>query len=478
MYVKTHLVRMFGVVLLLILLGTACTRAATPQPHIVIEPATPTPEVFQPLDPSPTATNNTLPLTCQITDLNVYVNRDWGYCFAYPVHYMPDEGRAAEGTISLYGPPLDDQPDPMRVSLEVTAQTVPAGSSLPALVNAYLLGLPQTDTPTLATSEASMLGGERAEKLEGVPGRLPSRLLMVLHENVLFTLRFQPSETEVASNELEALVQTVTGSFAYFPAALPALPASTVSWFEFDREISLTYPPILSPWMETKTVPKVPISDQILFAESHPAFAQFRFLGFHGGRGYDLPIMLYEPRVAQVMVFQTLDFSGFGDDNSQGFLGQLQALTDLLETGVDPARCAEPVVGEGALPFLPWVNSRQSFCAQPQIIEFSGGRGVRYLTHYSQGPDPVLDRVVFYTFQGLTNDGQFYVSAFFPVETGIFPKEPTTCSQCSDTGQDPFAEWMAVLRGQLVQLNARPEDAFAPSLTLLDDVIRSIRIAP
>src|SRR5690606_7370222 len=100
------------------------------------------------------------------------------------------------------------------------------------------------------------------------------------------------------------------------------------------------------------------------------------------------------------------------------------------------------------------------------------------LTHYSQGPDPVLDRLVFYTFQGLTSDGQFYVSAFFPVETGIFPREPAPCSQCGDPDQDPFVEWTAVLRGQLVQLNAQPEEAFAPSLTLLDDVIRSIRVAP
>jgi hypothetical protein len=474
MYLRNHVVRIFGVVLFL----AACTPAATTQPQALREPATPTPEVFQSLDPSPTVSNNTLPLTCQFTDLSVYVNQDWGYCFAYPTNYMLDESQAAEGRISLYGRPLGDPAEPIRVTLEVTVQTVPAGSSLPTLANSYRLAFLQADVSTPTVSTSSTLGGEPAETLESVPGRLPSRLLMALHDNMLYTLRFFPSETEETSNDLEALTQTVTGSFAYFPAAPPALPASTVSLFEFDREISLTFDPILSPWAEMKTVPAVPVSDQILFAESHPPFAQIRFLGFQGGRDYDLPIMLYEPRTAQVMVFQTADFGGFGDDKPQGFQGQLQALTELLETGVDPARCTEPFVGEGALPFLPWVNSRQAFCAQPQRIEFSGGAGIRYLTHYSQGPDPVLDRLVFYTFQGITHDGQFYVAAFFPVGTGVFPRDSSTCSQCGDPDQDPFAEWMTVLRELLVQLNAQPEDAFAPSLTLLDDVIRSIRITP
>jgi hypothetical protein len=88
----------------------------------------------------------------------------------------------------------------------------------------------------------------------------------------------------------------------------------------------------------------------------------------------------------------------------------------------------------------------------------------------------VLDREVFYTFQGLTDDGHFYVAAFFPVETGIFPEEPPACTQCADPNYDPVAEWTRVLSDQLTQLNAQAEDQFAPSLTVLDNLIESIQI--
>jgi hypothetical protein len=43
--------------------------------------ATPTPEVFIPLNPSPTPSDSDLPLTCQVTDLNVSLDRAAGYCF-------------------------------------------------------------------------------------------------------------------------------------------------------------------------------------------------------------------------------------------------------------------------------------------------------------------------------------------------------------------------------------------------------------
>ena len=83
---------------------------------------------------------------------------------------------------------------------------------------------------------------------------------------------------------------------------------------------------------------------------------------------------------------------------------------------------------------------------------------------------------MFYTFQGITDDGQFYVSALFPVETGIFPNEAPACPKCGDANYDPFAEWTTVLAEQLLQLNALSEESFVPSLTVLDDVVRSVRI--
>lgn len=465
--------------LMVVLAQAACAPVVTPAPQSVAEVSTPTPEIFNPLDPSPTPSLSTLPLTCQVTDLNVYVNEAWGYCFAYPMHYTVDATDAIRGRVYLSGPALEDTADPIRVSLEITTHLVPAGSTLTPLVDAYLTSFSNVNLPMPVIREPWLLGSLSAEKLEPVPGLLSSRVILALHGDLLVTLRFHPSDLEIARPALDELAQTVSGSFAFLPRTDQAIsPLQKVSWYEFGQNISITYDSTLAPWVETVTAPAVPVSDQILFSESHPAFAQFRFVGFQGGRLYDLPLLPAENRVAQVTVFQTADFPGYGDDSPQGFSNQLQALKDLLEQGIEPERCARPITGEPAMPFLPWLNSKQSLCAQPKILEFANGKGIRYLTYYSQGVNPVLEREVFYTFQGLTEDGQFYISALFPIETGVFPAEPPPCLQCGEPDYNPFVEWEAELTAQLDQLNAKPEDEISPSLLILDQLIESIQIGP
>jgi hypothetical protein len=257
----------------------------------------------------------------------------------------------------------------------------------------------------------------------------------------------------------------------------PGSNLKTASLSEFGRNISLAYNPALAPSVETGTVPAVPVSDQIMFAESHPEYAQIYFMGFKDGWVYDLPIYA-ENRVAQVMVFRVADFPGYGDDSQQGFVNQSQALARLLQSGVEADRCAEPLMDyESELPFLPWTNAKQAFCAQPKVVEFAGGKGIRYLAHYAQDPSPALDSQIFYTFQGISDDGQFYVSAFFPVQTGIFPTQPPACPQCGDPNYNPFVEWAATLKEQLSQLNAQAEDDFSPSLLMLDELVESITIS-
>lgn len=463
----------------MLLAVTACTpRAALdPQPGQapVSEPATPTPEVFNPLSPSPTPSGSALPLTCQVTDLNTYVSEEWGYCLAFPLNFSLDESQAAAGVISLYGPPLSGS-DPLRASVEISAQPVPAGSDLLRLAEAYAATF--RDLPITIEREPLTLAGVPAQKLEPVPGLLSSSVVLALHNDVLLTLRFHPVDAAAVKPDLEAAMQTVTGSFAFLPeAATPQALKRSLGWSEFGQTISLSYDASLAPWAEVETIPAVPVSDQIIFAEQRPAYVRFRFDGYQGGRVYELPLLPFENVVAQVMVFQTQDFSGYGNDKPNGFIPQQQALAALLDAGLHPERCAQPYTEiSRAMPFLPWLNSLQVFCAHPQILEFPGGRGVRYLTFYSQGPNPVLDRQVFYTFQGMTNDGKFYISAVFPVQTGIFPNDPPPCPKCGQPDYDLFAALAEEMKGQLIQLNALPDDKFAPQLAVLDEIIQSLRI--
>lgn len=459
----------------LVVLLVACVPPASlspTEPVTSLEPATPTPEVFNPLNPSPTPSASTLPLTCQVTDLNVYVNDMAGYCFAYPEGFALDDSLAPE-EIGLLGPALEQTLDPVRVSLGITAQPLPAGSDLSRLVEAYLTQSPFQNLPWSIERSSLSLGGHAAVWLEDVPGRLNSRVVMVLRQNVLLTLRFHPSDVAIAESGLETLFQTVTGSFAFHTEAAHAQLAAnlpSVSWNEYAQIVSLSVDPRLAPWVEASTLPAVPVGEGGPYYESHPAYVRFRLLGFQGGRPYSLPLWPDENRIAQVMVYRTEDFPGFGDDTPYGFPGQLRSLTDLLQTGLTPERCAQPLTGyDQELPFLPWLNSLQVFCAQPSRVEFSGGAGLRYLTFYGQGQGPTLDHQVFYTFQGLTHDGRFYISAVLPVATGIFPTEAPA---------SPDPNYLSTLTEQLAQLNGQPEDSFTPSLKALDALVSSLRLEP
>ena len=67
-------------------------------------------------------------------------------------------------------------------------------------------------------------------------------------------------------------------------------------------------------------------------------------------------------------------------------------------------------------PFLPMWNAGQVFYARPQVFNFQSGKGIRYLTCFAQAFMPIDTSCLFYTYQGLTADGKYYVSAILPVD--------------------------------------------------------------
>jgi hypothetical protein len=299
---------------------------------------------------------------------------------------------------------------------------------------------------------------------------MSSRLVMAIHNDMLYTLTFFPSDVPDAASDLDELYAAVTGSFLFqdnhAPAASTAVPVSA-EYFEFDRSIRFQNQPGLALWLDTLTTEAVPATPDDLYPGSSPAYAVFRLLGYSGGIQYQLPYPLSE---ARLMVFRTADFAGFGDNLPGGYNSQKDGLSFLLMGGVDASFCDQPHTSPAqALPFLPYLNSAQVFCAKPTIIEFEGGRGIRYLTAYSQDVGPVLDWFVFYTFQGLTDDGQYYVSAAFPVQTGVFPLDSPANFVMGEQASLELSQ-------QLTSLEEMPENEFYPPLSQLDQMVKSIQI--
>lgn len=123
------------------------------------------------------------------------------------------------------------------------------------------------------------------------------------------------------------------------------------------------------------------------------------------------------------------------------------------------------------VPFLPWGDVSQSFVGKRKILRFRNGRGVLFLTQYNQEQLPVNNRSLVYTFQGLTDDNAWYVSAVFPVAASGLP-------ETDEGGLDEKSsrDYKAYLAGVTDRVEKLPVKSFTPSLLLLDNIVRSIKV--
>jgi hypothetical protein len=149
--------------------------------------------------------------------------------------------------------------------------------------------------------------------------------------------------------------------------------------------------------------------------------------------------------------------------------GKVAALQALIAGGALPAK--------EALPLLPVFNAAEEFRAEYQVISFSGGSGIRYLSQYAQFSDPINSHDMFFSFQGLTTDGKYWISAILPVSNSMLlpngdnPPPGLTWEQFGNQ----FDTYIADL---VTKLEAQPPDSYNPTIAALDALIASIEIHP
>jgi hypothetical protein len=185
--------------------------------------------------------------------------------------------------------------------------------------------------------------------------------------------------------------------------------------------------------------------------EVAPAHTRFAF------EGYAVTDTIHEPHIA---LYSTSDYEAA----SQTAAEQIATLRQLL------SRRTETIVGSP--PFLPPIRAKQIITAQIAYLDFQNGSGIRYLAQRGHGAvfTPINNSELFYTFQGLTDDGRYYVSAVFPVSHPDLPAGPAEIPQ-------EFLEDQALYLDSAVQwLNEAEASSFWPDLAALDAVIASIEV--
>ncbi len=114
-------------------------------------------------------------------------------------------------------------------------------------------------------------------------------------------------------------------------------------------------------------------------------------------------------------------------------------------------------------------NAGQLYYSNTKAMRFQNGYGARWLSQYGQAYYPVGWPNLFYTFQGFTDDGLYYVSIIFPVN---HPNLPATDTVTMDNAF--YENYPDYADGIRAQLNAESDNSFMPSLVLLDQLVTSL----
>jgi hypothetical protein len=131
-------------------------------------------------------------------------------------------------------------------------------------------------------------------------------------------------------------------------------------------------------------------------------------------------------------------------------------------------------------PYLPFTGAANVFVAQSSIINFQNGSGTGYLTEMAQFYDPANNNDMFYTFQGLTTGGTYWVSITLPVNAPFLPETydgPVPAGGIpSPDISDPEATWSTYKTNIVTLLNTTPADTFTPSLVCIMSFIQTLDI--
>jgi hypothetical protein len=184
--------------------------------------------------------------------------------------------------------------------------------------------------------------------------------------------------------------------------------------------------------------------------------------------GYPLSGKFFEPvlRVYPVAEFTAMN-PVIGED--------VTALTALLSS--------QTFTTDKDIPFLPNFAAAQVFHAKAKFQSFQNGQGVRFLTEYAQYYAPVNNHDLFYTFQGLTADGKYWISAIFPVNAAYLQDSPESTTvplggvlMPLSSSPNYDAEMQSYQTTMVNMLNNTAGTDFTPALSCLDGYIQSLQI--
>jgi hypothetical protein len=233
---------------------------------------------------------------------------------------------------------------------------------------------------------------------------------------------------------------------------VPNLPLANITC----NELSFYLDPALGSGYECETVPESSSSDIPMDIFIYPTHTELTI------QNYPLIHTQFAP---QVTIYPVNRFS--------------ELLPDVLPRRVSDL---ESYISSGnwssrELPFLPPLPLIQTFFSHETVISFNGGQGVRFITDYNEINHPISNRTIFYTFQGFTDDGMYWVAVTLPISNPILPEDVDFPPPPDDyTIESWFQNYKSYVSDVKDALEAQAPGSFSPTINILDSLVKSISI--
>ncbi len=241
----------------------------------------------------------------------------------------------------------------------------------------------------------------------------------------------------------------------------------TVAYINSSLALSFSYDATWASAVTTEEIEEAPYTgDEMPLWAANPAYTLFTFEDFAVDGDFFMP--------AQIRIYRTETFADYSLED-YGMEAETQKLSDLLEEQAElesaPAHALD--TGSEPLPYLPMVGAAQGFYAKPVYVEFEGGAGVRYLTYYALDVSPITEGRVFYTFQGITDDGLYYIAVNFPTLTELLMED----ADLENLDYEAFvADFATYFTDTITSLDEQLDEDYIPGLGELDALVASISI--
>jgi hypothetical protein len=177
---------------------------------------------------------------------------------------------------------------------------------------------------------------------------------------------------------------------------------------------------------------------------------------------------------ARIFVYRVDDLAAESQHSADDLANLGQLLQGQPDLGAYPKAGVDAPSG-----YVPWVraiNATPMMHAGVAYLDFQNGAGMRYLTQYAQGLSVVNNEELMYTFQGLTEDGDYYIAAVLPVQ------HPYLLVGAQDAPDGDASVWTDVdtnreYVGRMAHMLDQAEpSSFTPNLSALDAMMHSISI--